>query len=826
LYDHHSIAQEAAGYANLNRPYTNAEWTSGVLKYQGNNVGYTDQWDINNAASRALLGPNYANANSAIDFGAFRNGLYTLVNNYTIAPGTTSNEGVAVTFSNLNTLSIPNGTTVYWTVDTVTGAAANLSPSQGTLLVTAANLAYLPGTMPNFTITTALDNTTEGNGSYVVNFHQGGYSGVVFATIGGININDISKYPYFGTYATNVNEGASLSLPVIGYDISAATNYYWTIDTNAAQFAVASGTVPITSNAGSFSVTPIADNTTEGGTTTFTINLRLNSISGTIISTTSPITINDTSQYPRFGTVPTSINEGSAGTFNLVADNIGAGGATYYWTINNNTARFGFGTTSGSVNITNNAGIFTITPLANLVTDGATTFTVSLRLASVLGTVISTTGNITINDTSQTPAFTSPTGSVSVNEGSAQSFSVSGYTAGANVTMYWYISHITTVAADFSGSVTDGSFTINNGGTFSITPIADNLSEGTLSGNRINPLNETFTVKLARTSLGTAIATSPTITINDTSLSPLNTMYWTWNSNFGNIPQTINLDSLTSQGNSVFSGGPYVVGRTGNTFNVVVNSGAVLRGKQRGAVSPGLRITGGSAVNGDVLVVTINGVVHGAGGFGGISAGTAGAAALDVSAIGMTSLTLNGSGYLAGGGGGGGGSTGATGYAGGGYGAGCECTLWNTKGSNGSFTSPGQYSAGSGGAILSATNTPYGAGEAGYACAGVAIGGNQGGGGGRRWCFTGSSCGRALGGRGGVGTGAGGNAPNTATCPGGARRSIFNGGGGGGWGAAGGSGGSYYTNNIGGAGGAGGKAVNSAGKTISGSVANQWGSVG
>jgi len=830
LYDHHSIAQEAAGYANLNRPYTNSEWTSGVLKYQGNNVGYTDQWDINNAASRALVGPNYTTANSAIDFGAFRNGLYTLVNNYTIAPGTTSNEGVTVTFSNLNTLSIPNGRTVYWTVDTITGAAANLSPSQGTLLVTAANLAYLPGTMPNFSITTALDNTTEGNGSYYVNFHQGGYSGVVFATIGPININDISKYPYFGTYATNVNEGASLSLPVIGYDISAATTYYWTIDTNAAQFAVASGTVVITSNAGSFSVTPIADNTSEGGTTTFTVSLRIVNTTGPIIATTSPITINDTSKYPRFGTVPTSIDEGSAGTFNVVADNIGSPGVTYYWRISRNSGRFPV--TSGSVVITNNAGSFTVTPEANLTTNslalGASDFTVSLLLppGGLIGTAIATTGAITINDTSQTPAFTSPSGAASINEGSAQSFSVSGYTAGANVTIYWYINHITTIAADFSGGVTDGSFTLNNGGSFSITSIADNLSEGTLSGNKINPRDETFTVSIARTSLGTAVATSPTITISDTSLRPLNTIYWTYSSNPGCIPGSINLDTLSSQGAATFSGGPYVVGRTGNTFNVIVNAGIVMRGRQRSGVVPGLRISGGSAVNGDVLIVTVNGTVHGAGGFGGTSAGTAGQAALDVSAIGMTSLTLNGSGYLAGGGGGGGGSTGATGYAGGGYGAGCECTPWNTKGGNGSFTSPGQYSAGKGGAILSATNTPYGAGEAGYACAGVAIGGNQGGGGGRRWCFTGSFCGRALGGRGGVGTGAGGNAPNTATCPGGARRSVYNGGGGGGWGAAGGSGGSFYTNNIGGAGGAGGKAVNSASKTISGSVANQWGSVG
>jgi hypothetical protein len=390
--------------------------------------------------------------------------------------------------------------------------------------------------------------------------------------------------------------------------------------------------------------------------------------------------------------------------------------------------------------------------------------------------------------------------------------------------MYWYISHITTVAADFSGSVTDGSFTINNGGTFSITPIADNLSEGTLSGNKINPRNETFTVKLARTSLGTAIATSPTIIINDTSLSPLNTMYWTLSGNV--VYPQINLDTLATQGSAVYSGGPYVVGRTGNTFNVIVNSGAVIHGYFNTAA---MSITGGSAVNGDILVVTVNGTVAGAGGFGGYGvAGNAGQPALDVSSVGMTSLTVNGSGTIAGGGGGGGGAAQSSTAAEGGYGAGCiyASSPWNTKGADGT-KSGGCYRGGFGGTILSATNTPYGSGESGSTvpCA-KASGGNQGGGGGRRWCFTGNATGRAQGGRGGVGTGAGGNAPNATTCPGGARILAFNGGGGGGWGAAGGAGGSYYGLNYGKAGGAGGKAINSGGKTVSSSVANLWGAVG
>jgi len=839
FYDHHSIAQEAAGYANLNRPYTNAEWTSGGLTYGGASIGYTDEWNINLAANRALAGGNYASANSAIDFGAFRNGLYTLVNNYTVSPGTTVNEGVTVTFGNLNTLNIPNGRLVYWTVDNPIGAGANLSsPSQGTLLVTSNNsLGFFPGTMPNFSITTALDNTTEGNGSYVVNFRQGGYTGIPFFTTPPISINDTSKYPYFGSYANNVNEGASLSLPVIGYDISASTTYYWTIDTNAAQFAVASGTVNIANNAGSFSVTPIADNTTEGGTTTFTVSLRLTSTSGLIIATTSPITINDTSKYPRFGTVPTSINEGSAGTFNLVADDIGAGGATYYWTINSQTARFG--TTSGSVNIANNSGSFSVTPLANLVTDGATTFTVSLRLNSISGTVISTTGAITINDSSQTPAFTSPSGAVSISEGSAQSFSVSGYTAGANVTMYWYISHITTVAADFSGSVTDGSFTINNGGSFSITPLADSLSEGAVSGNRLFASNETFTVSIARTNRGTAIATSPIITINDTSLTAPATITWTFSSVSSGV-QTINLDNPNTQGSATRAGGPYVVGQSGNIMNIVIPLNVWVHG--------GLIITGGASS--DVVNVIVNGTLTGLGGYSGSTSGTGGSGttALDFSTMVPTVLNLSGSGTVAGGGGAGGGGINWPVCVGGGAGEasnadvhgspqtcnGFGCTYSGSIG----FGRRVRYSGSGGSKIVTgkANNAYVGIGARQTASSGQLLGrcfssilnrgmgGAQGGGGGLNYvCGLGDSF-LGKGGTGGVGTAGGGAAVSgPRSNPNQINQSA--GGGGGGWGAAGGNG-FCGTANAATAGGAGGLAVKTGGKTLNSSVTNRWGSVG
>jgi hypothetical protein len=90
----------------------------------------------------------------------------------------------------------------------------------------------------------------------------------------------------------NVNEGSSLTFTVSGSNITNGT-YYWTVS-RPEDFAVSSGSFTITSNSGSFSVTPTADDSLEGSET-FTASIRSGSTSGTILQTSSSVTINDTS---------------------------------------------------------------------------------------------------------------------------------------------------------------------------------------------------------------------------------------------------------------------------------------------------------------------------------------------------------------------------------------------------------------------------------------------------------------------------------------------------------------------------------------------------
>jgi len=108
--------------------------------------------------------------------------------------------------------------------------------------------------------------------------------------------------------------------------------------------------------------------------------------------------------YPNytFGPASSNVNEGSSLTFTVNGARIVDG--TYYWTVNNNTSSNGdFGTTSGSFTITNNSGSFSVTPTADVTTEGSQTFTVSIRSGSISGPVLATSISVTINDTSLDP---------------------------------------------------------------------------------------------------------------------------------------------------------------------------------------------------------------------------------------------------------------------------------------------------------------------------------------------------------------------------------------------------------------------------------------
>ena len=200
----------------------------------------------------------------------------------------------------------------------------------------------------------------------------------------------------------SVDEGSALVFNVTTANVADSTTLYWST-TNASDFSTSTGSFTVTSNAGTFSVTPTADVTTEG-TETFTASVRTDSVSGTVVATSSAVTINDTSLAP---VVPTytatpaidNVNEGATLAINITTSNV-PNSTTLYWTV---STPDDFDTASGSFQISSNAGTFNVTPGLDAFTEGAETFTVSIRSGSTSGTVIATTSAVTINDTGLTP---------------------------------------------------------------------------------------------------------------------------------------------------------------------------------------------------------------------------------------------------------------------------------------------------------------------------------------------------------------------------------------------------------------------------------------
>jgi hypothetical protein len=306
-----------------------------------------------------------------------------------------------------------------------------------------------------------------------------------------------------------VNEGETVNFLIK----SSIGNVYWSVETvtgsvNASDFVdgAINGEIVISNGVGSLSLPISVDETTEGNES-FLVNIRVGSVSGPIIAKSKVISINDTSLTPTYSITPaaSSVNEGSSLIINVSTTNV-VDGRVLYWTVNNTTTtNADFLTTSGSFTINSNSASFSISTTADSTTEGAETFTVSIRTSSTSGTVVATSNAITINDTSLTP-YSITASDLSVSEGQMVTFNIT--TPAATGTFYWNIEQVsgTIDANDFaalSGSVS----VTNSAGSFNLTPIPDGLVEG----------EESFRIILRTGSnSGPIVATSDTVIIKDT----------------------------------------------------------------------------------------------------------------------------------------------------------------------------------------------------------------------------------------------------------------------------------------------------------------------
>ena len=135
---------------------------------------------------------------------------------------------------------------------------------------------------------------------------------------------------------SSVNEGSSVTFTVTTTNVSDGTTLYWSLNTvsgtiNTSDFtgAAVTGSFSISSNTGSVALTLANDNVTEGSES-FQLQVRTGSTSGTIVATSSTVTIGDTSlSIPAYtGYALNNINgvNGAANGTSINASNSGSQG--------------------------------------------------------------------------------------------------------------------------------------------------------------------------------------------------------------------------------------------------------------------------------------------------------------------------------------------------------------------------------------------------------------------------------------------------------------------------------------------------------------------
>ena len=141
------------------------------------------------------------NSGAAIRVGMFRNLTRTLT--YTLFVASSFNEGVVAT-AYVDVVGVAQNTTLYWTINHITTAAADFSVTSGSFTTSVTTGGFNIGTI-------VADVTTEGAQTFTLQIRTGSTSGPIVATSGTITINDTSTTPTGAVLASGANTYYALS---------------------------------------------------------------------------------------------------------------------------------------------------------------------------------------------------------------------------------------------------------------------------------------------------------------------------------------------------------------------------------------------------------------------------------------------------------------------------------------------------------------------------------------------------------------------------------------------------------------------------------------
>jgi hypothetical protein len=318
---------------------------------------------------------------------------------YSISPNTTNvNESGSVTYT-ITTTNLTNGTSLYWkNTGTTIGADFSDGLNSGSVTTTN-NTASLVRTL-------LADNLTEGSETLIIGIWSGSYTGLPAVTATTVTVADTSLTP---TYAvapnvTSVNEGGQVVWTITTTNVPNGTVLYWTNSgtTNASDFtdSTNSGTITIGPSGTATITKNIVNDLTTEGSETIVIQIRSGSTSGTILVTSTSVTVNDTSLTPSYtlSRSAASVDEGSSFTITLTTTGVGNGTTVAYTITGVSSQDLNGANLNDSFTISGGSASKTFSVTADQTTEGTETFTLSLNGRSE-------TISVTINDTSQCPAY-------------------------------------------------------------------------------------------------------------------------------------------------------------------------------------------------------------------------------------------------------------------------------------------------------------------------------------------------------------------------------------------------------------------------------------
>jgi hypothetical protein len=320
-----------------------------------------------------------------------------------VSPSTNSvNEGSAVTFN--VTSNVLSGT-LFWDLNPVSGTI-NASDFVGA--ATTGSFTTNGSGVGSTTLTLANDFTTEPTTeSFQLQVRTGSTFGTISTTSSTITVTDTSLTPVTATITPDST--SLIESSVVTYNVTSnqpSSTLSWTIKPisgtiNASDFIQGTSGSFITNGSGfgSFVIAMATDFTTEG-TESFQVEVRTGGIGGNIATTSSTLTVTDTSPAPTATVTPstTSVTEGSSVTFNVTSNQLSS---VLTWEIPNSATidSSDFSSLSGSVNTDGTgAGSFIITPLNDGITEGPQSFQLVIRAGGINGNIIATSAAVTIND--------------------------------------------------------------------------------------------------------------------------------------------------------------------------------------------------------------------------------------------------------------------------------------------------------------------------------------------------------------------------------------------------------------------------------------------